>query len=309
MVRSDRVYQSGFDNNYNLLLLLVVVIAVLGSLFLAWKNVHAGIIYTLMFVTGIALIYFVTLLLKGEDKDLQGLTKFAKVPFSSTLGLSAFFGLIGFGLPVVLKLIFQSTSFNVTNLSIPLFGAGIDTAFQSFSAAEIGSSLSWQLFTTMFTAGVIETMIFNFITVYIGIGLGVVVFKLLGGGREKLGVGRWPVLVFAFIFSIVVFALSHLMNSTYDLSAFIFAGIFLLVANISIYVSGAFIMFWVFYHMSNNLMYLVELKGLGVILADGFFSGFGILFVSLLVLMIYFVISRWSVRGGIVDQLRGYFSK
>lgn len=306
MVRSDRVFQSGWDNNYNLLLLLVLVLSVLGSLFLAWKDVRAGIIYTLMFVVGVSLIFVITLLLKGEDKDLQSLTGFARLPFSPTLGIACFFGLVGFFFPIVLKLFFSGTGFSVTGLSVPLFGGGIDSAFQSFSAAEIGGSLPWQIFTTVFTAGVMETFIFSFVTIYAGIGLGVVVLKLLNGGRSPR---RWPVLVFAFAFSVLAFTLSHLLNSTYVLSSFIFAGIFLLISNVSIFVAGGFLMFWVFYHMSNNLIYLVELKSFSVILVDGLFSGFGLLLVGLLFLMIFYVVNRWAVKGGVRDQLRSYFAK
>ena len=307
MVRSDKVFQSGFDNNYNLLLLLVVVLAVLGSLFLARKDVRAGIIYTLMFVTGLGLMYFVTLLLKGEGKDLESLTSFARIPFSPTLGIACFFGLVGFFLPILLKTIFSFTNFSVSGLSIPLFGSGINTAFQSFSAAEIGSSLPWQIFTTVFTAGVIETLIFSFVTIYIGIGLGVVILKLLSG--KNTSPSRWAVLTFAFVFSVMAFTLSHLLNSTYVLSSFIFAGIFLLISNISIFVAGGFLVFWIFYHMSNNLIYLIEVKGLEVIITQGLFSGFGLVLVGLLLLMLFYVISRWSVKGGISTQLKDYFAK
>ena len=74
---------------------------------------------------------------------------------------------------------------------------------------------------------------------------------------------------------------------------FIAAGIFLLVANYSIFVKGVFLLFWVGWHQGNNLLDLINKNSLGAV-AGGFVSWFGLIFFVFLALLIFFVIRKNS---------------
>lgn len=290
----NRVHRTNINaKNFNFLFFTYLIIAVVGSLFLAWKDVSAGIIYTLMFLVIVACMWLVTFFL-ADDNRLRPITDYVKVPLASKLTNAVSFNLLGFGLPIFVQLILRltSASYSISTLSVPLFGASINVAFQSFSAAEIGNSMPWKLFTIMFTAGTIETLVYNFGTVIVGILIGYFILQLVNMNEKKIRNSKIFILFVAFGFSIAMFGLSHLMNGNYGLKEFIIAGIFLLIANISIYLGGAFLMFWLGYHMSNNLLWLIDVEGLSAVMA-GFVSWFGLIFIGFMMLQIFYVISNF----------------
>ncbi len=294
MAEPNRVHRTDINKkNFNFLLFAILIGAIIGSVFLAWNHVDAGIIYTLMFLVTIGSIWMVHLVL-ADDSKLKPITDYVKIPIATKLTNAVFFNLMGFGLPIIVNIILKITksSYNVSNLAVPLFGANINTAFQSFSTAEIGNSMAWKLFTIMFTAGAIETFVYKFGTVIVGILIGFLVLQLLNRNETKISNKKPFLLIFAFGFSILTFILSHLMNGNYGPTEFIVAGIFLLVAIISIYLAGAFLLFWVGYHMSNNLLWLIQAEGMKAV-AQGFISWFGLLFVGFMLLQIYYFISNW----------------
>lgn len=303
MPNPEKVHVSSLNKkNFNILLFFNFFIAFVGSVFLAWNGVTAGIVYSFMFVGIISLIFMVTLFLR-DDNSLKPITDFAKIPISTSLGLASLFYLVGMLIPAVVKGVLGifKTSFSITSLSIPLFGTQITSA-QSFSTVEIGASMPWRIFNIMFTAGNMETLVFNFGTIIVGVLIGWFTLKLINGGEDLGFISKKTfILGFAFAVSVLLFLLSHLMNQTYMATQFFVAGVFLLVANFSIYLAGVFLSFWAGYHQSSNLFYLIEVDGF-VAVAEGFVSWFGLLFLVYLALIIFYVIRNW-------DTVKAEFSR
>lgn len=285
-VFDKRLNQHGF----NLLIYLNLFVSFLGSLFLAWNDILAGKIYAFMFVGVMALIGLAILLFKN-DNTLGGMTDYVRLPFGTKLGVAIFFYLVGQLVPVLVKvgLSLAGASFSVTSFSIPLFGADIGH-IQSFSAAQISASTPWKIFIIMFTAGNQETFAFNFGTVLFGAIVGYFTLQLLNDGKDFSWMKKKIfVVLFAFLTSLVLFVLAHELNTTYVGVMFVVAGVFLLLSNVSIYVFGTFLTFWMGYHQSNNLLYLIEQLGGGVI-AQGFLSWFGLIFLVYELLLVYYLL-------------------
>jgi len=285
---------SRWDADYNLSFYVLLVVAVLLSAFLMVQGVQAGTVYTVMFAAFTGLIYVGTLFIK-DDANLKIVTDYIRFPVSPNLGVANFFYLIGFGIPIILKLIFNTllgSSFNIVQLSVPVFGVNINTALQSFSAAEIGGSVAWRIFVTMFAAGTIETFVYNFAAMVMGVLIAVLLIQQRRGQKAKAK--KWHVIGIALVFSVLIFVGSHVLNGNYEGLAFLYAGIFLLVSNLSIYRMGVFIMFWVGYHQSNNLLWLIDTIGLTTVLGEGFVSWFGVFFVIYFSLVIWNIVINWD---------------
>lgn len=294
--------------DFNYLVFFNMFFAVVGSLFLAWRDFKAGVIYTLMFLVLSALMFWIFFWIK-DDSKLNPITKYLKVPIVANLPLSAFFYLLFFAIPMLVELVLRlaKSSFSITTLSIPLFGASIREGFNSFSTAEIGSSMPWKLFTIMFTAGTIETFAYNFVLPFVLVLIALFILKAINDGKD-LGFipKRYFVLTFVFIMTMLGFIMSHVLNSTYTFFAYVMAGTFLIVANFSIYLGGSMFSAWMGYHQGNNLVYLIVTEGI-VAVAKGFISWFGLIFFIYLALCLFLVIRKWKV---IVQSLKfwKYFS-
>lgn len=290
----NKVHTSSLNaQDFNLLLFFNFFISFVGSLFLAWNGVTAGVIYSLMFLGIMASIFMVMFFLK-DDNRLSPITQFIKIPITGKLTLASFFYLIGMGFPLILQTIFRFFgSLSVTSFSVPLFGAEISGG-QSFATAEIGKSMSWKIFNIMFTAGNQETLTYNFGTVVIGVLLGYFTLNLINGVKDLPFMSKKAfIIAYAFVISMIFFVISHKMNGSYGATEFLIAGIFLLIANSSIYLWGIFLSFWAGYHQINNLIWLVITEGLKEV-ATGFLSWFGMIYLIYLVLIIFYVINNWD---------------
>lgn len=292
--------------NINLLLLLMIVFSSLGVWYLFLKKIDAGITYGLVFLFSAVYLVLIHFWLK-DDNRLKPITNYIRIPFATKLTLAVPFYLVGFLIPIVIKLAlnFAGSGFTITSFSVPLFSTSLENTFQSFAAAEISSSMSWNLFITMYTAGTLETFAYNFVLPMVFVLLGWVILKLMNDGKDlPLMSAKAFVLTFALGMATVTFVLSHIFNGSYDLSNFIIAGLFITLSNISIYLLGIFATFWVGYHQSNNLIFLIEKYGLGAVL-EGFFAGwFGFLFITLNVLLIFFLIRK---RDEVWKDLKSHF--
>lgn len=292
MSRNTKFVSDINEQDLDLLMFFNFFIAFVGSIFLAWNEVQAGLIYAFMFL-GIVCIMFLMFFFLKDDDELKPITEYVRIPFSSFGStLTAVFYLIGLVLPIIVQFVLSLTTkaYTAVSFSVPLFGADIRSGVQSFSAARIGESMPWKLFTVMFTAGNGETFVYNFGTVLIGALIGIWTLKLLNDGKDLPFMRkRTFVLLFAFGMSVLLFALSHLMNSTYDLQNFIIASLFLLVSNISIYLGGVFLALWAGYHQTNNLLWLIQEEGLREVI-NGFISWFGLLYLIYLALLIWYVL-------------------
>lgn len=296
--------------NFNFLLFFKLIVAFAGSIFLAWNDVQAGMIYTLMFVGATALLFLVFFMLK-DDNSLKPITNYIKIPFATKTTLAVLFYLVGFAVPIILKLIFKlvGAGFNIVSLSIPLFGADLANAkFQTFSTAEIGTSMPWIVFVIKWVAGTIETYVFNFVFVLLGILVGIFIWQLLADDNQRAGIlSKRPFIIFfGFLFSVLGFVASHALNSTYAGVMFFIAGIFLAVSNISIYFFGAFLTFWAGYHESNNNLFLIDVHGLRTVFFEGYVSWYGLFFAVFMLLLIYYTIRKFQ-SGELQRDLRAWF--
>ena len=291
----NKVHRKNLNQkDFNLLFFTNIVIAFLGSVFLAWKGVNAGFIYALMFLGTVGIMVLVNLFL-SDDNSLKPISNYIRIPIASKNTLALFFYTSGFLLPILINLILKiaKSSFSLVSLSIPLFGADIAAGSQSFASAEIGESMAWKIFSIMFVAGNMETFTYNFGMVLFGVLMAILVLRLI---NEEKDLGfiprRWFVLFIAFMMSILAFMISHALNSTYTGTAFVVAGVFLLVSNISIYNVGVFLLFWAGWHQANNLLYLIGVYGAKSVLA-GFISWFGLIYLGYWILILFFLIRKW----------------
>lgn len=282
---------SKFDKNFNLLAYFALILAFLGSLFLAWNQVQAGMIYTLMMIGTIALI-FLSMLFVKDDKDLPLVTRFVKIPLTTSLPLACTAYLIGRFLPIIGQAVTKlfKMGINFTSFSIPLFGSQIQQSFQSLSTASIGQSMPWKLFTIVDTAGALETFTFNLGAVIFGVLIAILITRLATGKKNIKKYKTW-IKIGAITFATIMFMLSHQLNDTYQGAMFLIAGIFMLISNASIYFYSFIFMFWLGFHQSNNLVYLVRTEGIVPVL-KGFVSWYGLISIGLLILILYYTLSN-----------------
>ena len=258
-----------------------------------------------------AIVSSITLLqfwLKDDDK-LKPITDFVKVPIASKLTIACASYLSGFVAPFLVQLVIKvfKGAFNVTSLAIPLFGAELAAGAQSYSTSEILSSMAWKIYNIVFVAGTKETFTYNFGTIILGVVGGLTIFMLASKNeRTLIGLSRKHFVIgFAFLVSILAFVFSHLMNGSYTLNNFIWAAIFLLISNISIYLGGIMFSFWMGYHQGNNLLWLITEEGFRTV-AEGFVSWFGLVFVLVFGLIVFYVI-RKTADGTMKKDIKWYF--
>ena len=148
----------------------------------------------------------------------------------------------------------------------------------------------------MYTAGNMETYAFNYGAMVIGFIMGIYLFGRLGNRDRIFGFipKSWWIVFCMLLFSLVTFVLSHLMNATYTFANFVIAGIFLLVTNATILWKKELIFFWLGYHQSNNLVWLIAVLG-GLAVYNGFLSWFGLIFIANMLVVIFYVIRNWGL--------------
>jgi hypothetical protein len=289
------------DENFNLLIFSMLVLAFLGCIFVWIAGVQAGATTAILFLGGIALFTLMSIFLKDDDR-LKPVTDFLRIPISDKLPLTCLLYLIGLATPLLIKGLFSilGSSFSVVNFSIPLFASDITSNTQSFSISQIADSEAWKLFFMVYVAGTNETWLFNLITPLVMSLIGIFLYGLLTDNKNNIFgflPKNWFVLIFAFLTTSWIFTILHTFNNTYTgFGMYAVAFTFLLIANISIYVFGIFLGFWIGYHQMNNLMYLVEVDGLKAVLG-GMFSFFGIIFVGMIVLILIYLFRKYKQTG------------
>lgn len=282
------------DSNFNPLFFTMVIICLCGCLFLLLKlkEINAGAVYTFLLLAGIAILVLFNTWLKDEDK-LTPITDFLRVNIGTGLRQPAILYLIGLGIPILIKLVIVLTTiqFSITSFSIPLLASDISKGFQSFSAAEVSSSISWQEFIGVYVAGTDETLLFNMIFPFAMALIGLFIFKMFTDEETLWFIPKkWFVVSFSFVMTALVFMTLHSLNETYVTAAqFMFAFAFILIANISIYVFGVGLMFWIGFHQMNNFMYIIETQGLANALS-GLLGIFGFIFVGSIALLLYYLL-------------------
>jgi len=300
MVDSNRVHTKNLNKqNYNFLFLINIFIALFGSVFLAMLKVDVGYIYTLLMLFAISSIFLVTLFLKNDD-TLAPITDYARVPIAVNNTLAVVMYFLGMGLPFLLNFIVKTaSSFQI--VATPLFSSDI-VGGQSFTTASIGGSMAWRIFNVMFVAGNVETFVYNFGLVFVFVLIGWAILMFANGGKDLPFMKKKTfILGFAMVMSMIAFVISHQLNNSYTGIAFLVAGIFLLIANLSIYVAGFFLSFWAGYHQSNNLLFLIQTEGLRAV-SNGFVSWFGLIFLAYIGLLIYHLLLNTKKAGKVTKK-------
>lgn len=287
------------DKDFNLLVFTMLIVAFFGSIFVAIKGVSSGFTVAMLFLGGIVVMSLLFIFVK--DDSLSLITKYIGIPLSTNLPLTGLLYVVGSIVPVIMAVAssLAHSSFSVTSFSIPLFASDIVSTTQSFATSSISGSEPWKLFIMSFVAGTNETWLFNMITPMVMIVIGLLLFELLTDNKDYLLFipKKGFVLGFAFLMSSGIFTVLHTMNATYNsTSMYVYAFVFLLVVNLSIYLAGVWLSFWIGWHQMNNIIYLVQVDGLQTVLT-GLLSLFGIIYVGLMILIVFYVIRQFAKYG------------
>ena len=249
----------GFDRNFNLLFytMIIFVMAVSYYLYVKYQE-QAGLVYFGLILIG-ACVFTYTQFFSKKDETYRDIHEHMRVPITTIIGVSSFVYIIGWIIRYALQLITQFTGLNLTSIfTIPLTSISDKATFLTFQSATVANSPGYTLFNLVINAGVTETLLFNLISVMVGIIITIGIMKML-----KLDTTKSPLpLIGGIILSLATFVFLHNMNTTYTLGAFIFAGAFILISNIAIYYAGIPIMLFVGFHQANNWIYMIGAKGL-----------------------------------------------
>ncbi len=284
-----------FNQNFNLLLyiLMGVVLIVSAYQYLAFKE-QAGITYTILILIGGVLLSFNRFFFEKDD-TYGDLHKDMKPPITTIIGVSALMLVIGWLARYLFAIV--GSLFGGLNLTqvftIPLTSISETTTFLSFQSASIANNAGYNLFNIVTNAGVTETIIFNFIAVLLGLIFTKGIMMLM---KMKTKGSKLP-LIGGILFALGTFVFMHTLNNAYTAGAFIFAGVFILLSNISIYFLGVPLMFWVGFHMANNFIYLIQTKGLAWVitaLGTSFLGIVGLIF-ALIIIPISLIRSRKEI--------------
>lgn len=283
----------GYDKQFSLFTAVLIIIAVLVNYWLLVKKVEAGQIYFYMLLATIGFYVIAMIFIKGDE--LTPIARFLKSPFSVSLGVACLSYVVGWIIPFLFQLF--AGGLNIVNFSIPLSASGVlgNQYVQSFSAVEFSESMPWRIFNISFNAGLTEEFAFTFGLMMAGVIFGLLIAQLLFTSKNKevpLGKKNF-ILVFALLFSTGAFMYAHQLNGTYMGAMFLIAGIFKLISIISIYYFKMFLSFWIGYHQSNNLIFLIQHDGGNAVL-KGFISWFGAFFVIWFLLIFWYLINHWE---------------
>lgn len=291
------------SRSWPILLFFMLLMSAFGLWYAESRGVPSAVIYLSMLSGGFLVFAILSLAVKN-DNTLSPVTNYARIPFSTTLPLSAFMYVAGSLLPIIVTLglsLFasQTSAFSVVQVSQSFSSNQLSGFAQSFNIAEISLSPAWKLFFEVYVAGTVETFVFNFALPFAVVFAMHLVFKLLNRNPEKT-----PNLILFLSLLIVSagFIFAHTLNSTYVTpTMFLVAGGFLLLLNYSIYYSGFFLIFWLGYHQVNNLIYLfLSPEFTTASFQQGFISVFGVLYVGMFALVVYYMVSRWpQVRADV----------
>lgn len=277
---------SGFDMNFNLLLLFLLALTFIGNYWMLQKGIETGKIYFFMMLGAIGIFGLAQLFIRGDE--FSTIKEYMKAPFSTSLSLSVLTFLGGWIIALGLGFLISFSSYSITSFSVPLFGADIlKGVTQSFSTVEVSESMAWKIFNISFNAGATEEFVFTFALMLLGVLIGLFVSQIFSLKSKNF------VIAFAFVFSTLLFVGAHKLNASYMGIMFIFAGVFKLVSLLGVYWYGLFLTFWIGYHQANNLLYLIQQEGFVNVL-NGFVSWFGLFFVAFFFALFWYLIANWD---------------
>jgi len=279
----------GFSQRFNPLLLFNLLLSLIGIYWGLTQGDNASYIYFNLIMLSIVIISLIGLFYR-KDESLDDMHKFIKVPFTTNLGVASFLYLAGWGVPIIINFFIKLfSSFSITSFSIPLSAVGSGTPL-TFQAGSISQSSVWEVFNIVFVAGNWETFVFSFIAILVGGFLARIVYKFFNNPKIK---EKTFIMLGGIIFASATFVFMHQLNGSYSGANFVMALAFITLSNISIYYGGVFLTFWAGYHQSNNLLYLLQIKGFPYVFSS-FISLFGLFFFIYMLLIIGYVLYNWK---------------
>ncbi len=307
MPSPKKVHGKHFDLNFNLLIFVLFAFVLYANYWLTVNDIFTGVVYYTMISLTVAVIVFAMMIFSGDK--LKPLAKIVRVPITTSLGLASLFFMVGFIFPIIVESILRifTSTFSISSLSVPLFqGELVAGITQSFSAVEIAESMPWKIFNLTFNAGVVEelaTFATFLASIIVMMWVVTVLFKKDENAIEKR---KTIIIISAIIITSLLFMGAHVLSGNYTVPImFLIAFLFRAISLTSIYFYGVFLIFWLGYHMSNNLIALIRLEGLIPVL-NGFISWVGILYLVFFGLVIWYIITRWDgIKKGLGEWLSG----
>lgn len=158
-----------FNANFDLVLYVLLIGAIIGISWLSFLKVEAATIFLTLFLASIGVLVLSFLFI--DENDPKNIQNFFKVPFGTDLDLSIGLFVLGLSIPLIIEFVggISGTGFSITTIQVPLaVSSTLASITQVFSAAQATASPFVNLFITTFVAGTIEELIFGFITILAG---------------------------------------------------------------------------------------------------------------------------------------------
>ena len=278
------------DMKRSLPLFAMIMIATVGVVWLAFNNVPAGLIYTMLLVFFVVVYILAMIFTKSTDASYE-------IPISASLFDSVFLFILGWSIPIVF---FVTGVLFTPKYIVPLaFSGASSISTQSFAVLSALADPFWRVFIVVISAGTIEEISIGFSAVLGGILVGYLIRKLINLELSKSG-NKWFDFVIAMIFTTIFFAILHTLNSSYSvLSMFVIAMVFRLLMNFSIYLLNLGLAFTIAFHQSNNAIAL----GLNNVLTGMLANPFGWIIIFLFMLMIFYFVTNLKLLVPSIKRL------
>jgi len=292
MLKDER---NKLDTSRALLFPIFLILTLIGVSSTFILNLENGKVYFIILVIAIVSLYITYFFL---PKD----TNIIEYAFSKSLLQSIFFFFLGVLIIPVLNILLIISGVAARSYTIikpfAVFSTAGSLTGTTFKVIQLQLDKFWSFFFTVWTAGVMETFIFNFAAVVVGTLIGHFILQLSPNMVKKEEHKRIFRAGVALLFSGVLFSAAHTLNETYDsINMFLINFIFLLLLNIILYYFNFVIMFVVGIHMSNNFFANLSENVAGALTLKGM-----LLNSFLLVLLIYLVVNYKKIP----DMFKGY---
>ena len=270
------------NKNYALITFLLIFFSFFGIIWLVLLDVTAGYLYFVLLIGFFTLWGLARIFIKEEDRKF-----YLSLPFSRNNGVGALRFFLGFTIPFILKGILSIFAISFSIIPPLLVFNAVQSGQQSFAALSTQQSAFFSLFNIVIVAGAWEELILAPLLILPAIIFGYAIVLAINSLFKKsiktnsiyTKVG---VYTFAFIVSLVFFAILHSFNPSYTTTTqFMVAAGFRLLMNILMFFFLG-IEFTIGIHMANNFLYL-GVSSLFKAMYSNFLGTLAILFVFLII--------------------------
>ena len=273
----------------NIILIIGLVFAIIGLYWLSRLQIEAGNAYLMLFIIGIVFIATAIIV------RLSGVNFWLEIPISKNAErglLMLILGMLSIGALFFISTITNTQIYSPFVMAPLAFGGQLSVGAETFASLQAATSPFWTFFISCISAPVIEEIVLGF--AFVAMGSLVLGYDLRSLLKIDLGENnKYFDFVGAMIFSIVMFMVLHVFNSTYLLadgswnwSMFGYAAGFRFILNIMIYKLGnAGLLFSIGVHAVNNAVFI---GGVTILAALTAFPG-GIILSAIFILLIIYV--------------------